>query len=63
MFGRKKGPDEPFAHADDCKIVRADPGVQIPWVRDPPWSLGGVVSVGSSISMTPSSTIVSGTIR
>ena len=31
MFGRKKGPDEPFAHADDCKIVHADPGVQIPW--------------------------------
>jgi len=32
MLGlRKKGPDEPFGHADDCKIVRADPDVQIPW--------------------------------
>jgi hypothetical protein len=32
MFGlRKKGPDEPFGHADDCKIVHADPDVQIPW--------------------------------
>ena len=31
MFGRKKGPDEPFAHAEDCKIVHADPQVQIPW--------------------------------
>jgi len=31
MFHKKKGPDEPFAHADDCKIVHADPDVQIPW--------------------------------
>jgi len=32
MFNRtKKAPDEPFSHAPDCKIVHADPGVQIPW--------------------------------
>jgi hypothetical protein len=32
MFGlRKRGPTRPFAHADDCRIVRADPGVEIPW--------------------------------
>jgi hypothetical protein len=32
MFGRrKKGPTQPFAHADDCKILKADPGVEIPW--------------------------------
>jgi hypothetical protein len=31
MFGRKKGPTRPFAHADDCKIVKADPDVEIPW--------------------------------
>jgi hypothetical protein len=30
MFAlRKKGPTRPFAHADDCKIVKADPGVEI----------------------------------
>jgi hypothetical protein len=32
MFGlRKRGPTWPFAHADNCKIVKADPGVEIPW--------------------------------
>jgi hypothetical protein len=32
MFARrKKGPTRPFAHADDCKILKADPGVEIPW--------------------------------
>jgi hypothetical protein len=31
MFGRKKGPNEPFAHAEDCKILAADPGVKIEW--------------------------------
>ena len=28
---RKKGPDRAFSHAPDCKIVKADPGVEIPW--------------------------------
>ncbi len=32
MFGRKKGPSLPaFSHSPDCKIVRNDPGVEIPW--------------------------------
>ena len=31
MFGRKKGPDQPFQHAEDCRIWKTDPGVQIPW--------------------------------
>ena len=32
MFGRSKKPDTgPFMHALDCKIVKADPGVQIEW--------------------------------
>jgi hypothetical protein len=29
---RKKGPpDRAFAHSDDCRILRADPAVQIQW--------------------------------
>jgi hypothetical protein len=33
MFGlrKKSGPTQPFTHADDCKIVKADPDVQIEW--------------------------------
>jgi hypothetical protein len=32
MFGlRKKGPTRPFAHADNYKIVKADPHIEIPW--------------------------------
>jgi hypothetical protein len=32
MFGlKKKSPTLPFTHADNCKILRADPTVQIPW--------------------------------
>ena len=32
MFGlRKRGPTRPFPHADDCKILKADPGVEISW--------------------------------
>lgn len=33
MFGHKKkrGPTQPFTHADDCKIAKADPDVQIEW--------------------------------
>jgi hypothetical protein len=28
---RKKGPTRPFAHAYDCKIMKADPTTEIPW--------------------------------
>jgi hypothetical protein len=32
MFGlKKKGPTQPFIHADNCRIWKTDPGVQIPW--------------------------------
>jgi hypothetical protein len=33
MFGSKhKGPSlPPFSHSDDCRILQADPGVEIPW--------------------------------
>ena len=32
MFGlKKKGPDQPFMHAVDCKIVKVDPDVDIKW--------------------------------
>jgi hypothetical protein len=33
MFHKKQGgpPDRPFLHSDICKIVKADPGVDIPW--------------------------------
>jgi hypothetical protein len=33
MFGLKKktGPTRPFTHTDDCKILKADPDVEIPW--------------------------------
>lgn len=31
MFGLKKPPTRPFSHTPDCKILRADPGVEIPW--------------------------------
>jgi hypothetical protein len=35
MFGlkKKRGPTQPFTHADDCKIVKADPTTQIEWVE------------------------------
>ena len=33
MFGlrKRKPPNKPFTHADDCPIVKADPDVEIPW--------------------------------
>jgi hypothetical protein len=32
MFGlKKRGPTRPFTHADNCKILEADPSVQIQW--------------------------------
>jgi hypothetical protein len=32
MFGRrKKGPDKTFVHSEDCRILAADPDVEIPW--------------------------------
>ena len=42
LRGRKQKqapPDRPFAHTDDCRIVRADPDAQIEWsyVGDRRW--------------------------
>ena len=32
MFGfKKKGPTQQFVHANNCRIVKADPTVEIPW--------------------------------
>jgi hypothetical protein len=32
MFGlKKRGPTKEFTHADDCRIVKADPDVRIEW--------------------------------
>ena len=58
MFGRKKGPDEPFQHAEDCKIVHADPGVRIRGPRSAVESGRLAVCAASSSSTTPSLTIV-----
>jgi len=36
MFGKKNRPsppDQPFSHTDDCRIVKADPDVEILWSR------------------------------
>jgi hypothetical protein len=30
---RQGPPDRPFQHTDDCKILKADPNVEIPWSR------------------------------
>jgi hypothetical protein len=35
MFGlRKKAPFPPFLHAEDCKIVKADPSVEVEWSEE-----------------------------
>jgi hypothetical protein len=33
MFHSKKAPNKAFIHTDDCKIVKADPDVEIPWAE------------------------------
>jgi hypothetical protein len=46
MFGlRKKGPTRPFSHADNCKIVKADPGRRDPVVGGREWALAGSLPV------------------
>jgi hypothetical protein len=36
---KRKPPDKPFIHSDDCRIFKADPEVEIPWnyVGDGSW--------------------------
>ena len=47
MFGKKKGPDQPFQHADGCKILKADPSVDIKWseIRGGVWEARCVCGV------------------
>ena len=33
MFDRKKRPTQSFVHTDYCKILKADPSTQIPWLE------------------------------
>ena len=52
MFGKKNRctpPDTPFVHADDCKIVAADPGVEPPVERDRARSVGAPLCAAASI--------------
>ena len=28
---KRKPPSKPFIHADDCRVLKADPDVEIPW--------------------------------
>ena len=63
MFHKKKGPDEPFARSDDCKILAADPDVQIAWSEIGVESGRHAVSAGSSITTIPSPIAVSGSVR
>ena len=30
-LSKKKGPTRPFSHAQDCKILKADPASRFPW--------------------------------
>jgi len=50
MFGRTKAtapPQKAFVHRDDCRLSRADPGVEIPWneVRTGYWEAWCVCGV------------------
>jgi hypothetical protein len=50
MFARTKAigqPQKAFVHRDDCKLLRADPGIEIPWneVRAGYWEARGVCGV------------------
>jgi len=63
MFRKRKAPDQPFAHAPDCKIVHADPGVRIPWneIRRGVWEAR--CACGVQYHHDPSPTTVSGSTR
>ena len=46
-FKKKGGPTRPFSHATDCKILKADPDVEIPWQETrPPSDAGRVCGKG-----------------
>jgi hypothetical protein len=47
MFRKRKGPDKALTHSDECKILAADPGIEIPWneVRTGYWEARCVCGV------------------
>ena len=47
MFGLKRGPTRPFTHAESCKILKADPGVEIKWSEVETGHWRGVCQCGS----------------
>ena len=51
---RKKAPDKPFSHSDDCKILATDPTVEIPWseIRAGVWEARCVCGVQYSYEST-----------
>jgi hypothetical protein len=64
MFGvKKKGPTQPFIHADNCRIVKADPGVGIPWNYEGAGSGRQSACTRSSTSVSPSPTTMFGSTR
>ena len=60
MLGlKKKGPSRPteaFAHADGCKIVRADPGFEPEWQEIEEGTGGGPASATAKTSTSHAST-------
>ncbi len=48
MFGlKKRGPTRPFTHADNCRILKADPTIQIQWSEVETWHWRAVCQCGS----------------
>jgi hypothetical protein len=52
MFGvrKRKGPSRVFTHAPECKIVKADPGVEIPWQEVERWRWQAICQCGAEYS-------------
>jgi hypothetical protein len=61
--GAPRPPDRPFAHADDCKIVAPDPGVEPQWneIERGLWERAAVCAASSIGASQPLA--VSGSIR
>jgi hypothetical protein len=51
VWSKKRGPTRPFAHADNCKIVTADPGVEIPWSEVESGHRQAVCACGSELGL------------
>jgi len=61
MFGRKKQhqpPSQPFAHDPDCRIVKADPNVVIPWNEVETGATGGRSACARSSTTTSLSSMI-----